>query len=301
MPTYNELINYPWIVPPERDAMLAPMTSFRVGGPAKVLVHASNSTELHKVLSYCHTKGLQWFILGKGSNLLVGDKGYKGVVIRIDKGFHSIKHQELTIQVEAGISTIKLARYAKQNHLSGLEFLSTIPGTLGGAIFMNAGAYGYEISDTILSVTFMRGDGSIVTLSKNELKFSYRYSVFKTRRSIILSAEFLLTQGEIKAIEEKETEMMKHRKLTQPFNKRTCGSVFINPENDSAGKLIEACGLKGKGIGGARISSLHANFIINEDNATYNDLLETINLAQSEVFKKFGIKLHKEVLILSDE
>jgi len=301
MQTYKEFINYPWIIPPERDVILAHMTSFKVGGPTKILLYASNSEELQRALSYCQSKGLQWFILGKGSNLLVGDKGYNGVVIRIDKGFHSIKHHDLSIQVEAGISTAKLSRYAKQNSLSGLEFLSTIPGTLGGAIFMNAGAHGYEISDRIVSVTFMRGDGSVVTLPKDELKFSYRYSIFKTRRSIILGAEFLLVQSEIDKIEAKEKEMVKHRKSTQPINKKTCGSVFINPDNHSAGKLIEACGLKGKGVGGAKISSLHANFIINEDNATYNDLLETINLAQSEVFKKFDIKLHKEVLILSDE
>ena len=300
MPKHKDLFDFPWKIPPQRDVILAPMTSLRIGGPAKILLHASDQEELNWILSYCKSSSVNWFIIGKGTNLLIQDGGYKGVVIKIDKGFNAITHQDSTIHVEAGISSLKLSRYAKQINLSGLEFLSTIPGTVGGAIYMNAGAYGYQIEDSILSVTFMEGDGSISTLNKKDLQFSYRHSFFKTKQTIILSSKFRLTEEDPLKIEQKENEMLMHRKKTQPFNKKTCGSVFINPANNSAGKLIELCGLKGKGVGGAIISPLHANFIINENNATYNDLLETINLAQTEVFKNFGIQLKREVLILPE-
>jgi UDP-N-acetylmuramate dehydrogenase len=297
----KELKEQTWVEQVRLDEPLSNKTSVRVGGNAKYFQPVHDQTELVNLLKIVKMCNLPWFIIGRGTNLLVHDEGFSGVVIQLEGSFLSVDQpSELELRCGAGSSNKKLTKLARQKGLSGIEFLATIPGSVGGAIFMNAGAHGDQICNYVISVEALDGQGNLLRYNRKEAAFSYRHSVFMDKNLIITTASFRLKSASPLQIEKKERELLTQRKQTQPINLKTWGSVFMNPPNDSAGRLIEACGLKGEGKGGARISLKHANFIENIGGATFQDLMDTIKMAKNGVISKFGIELKTEGQILSN-
>ncbi len=284
-----------WLEPPLFNQPMAPKTSIKVGGPVDYLITTRNTSELLFTLKILNLFNIPWFLLGKGSNLLIKDEGFPGAAVLLKGEFQKIvlknDHQ---IIAGAGVTNKKLTKFARENGLSGIEFLSTIPGTVGGAVYMNAGAYGKSIKDVVSNVEYCDKNGNTTSLPKPELGFSYRRSFFTDRSDIILTSCFELVHDNSEDIKRREMVMIQKRKETQPIDKHTWGSVFLNPPNHSAGQLIDSCDLKGKGSGKARISPKHANFIENTGGATFQDLMKTIELARIMVFNKYGIKLEME-------
>jgi len=298
---YKSLLRYKWVIKPLQNQLLAPKTSIRVGGPADVVITISNEIELINVWTLMNREKIPWFVLGKGTNLLVKDRGFPGAAVVLKGSFLEIEYRDNQLIAGAGATSKKLSEFAKQNNLSGIEFLSTIPGTVGGAVTMNAGAHGSQMKDIIEWVRFLNHDGNIEILKKNQLGFSYRHSFFSDISSIILKAGFVLKNDKLENIADREEKMRQERKKTQPVGKHTWGSVFVNPPNHSAGQLIESCNLKGRGFGKAIISPKHANFIENTGGATFEDLMKTIELAKTMVFNKYNILLKMEGKIVPEE
>ncbi len=271
-------------------------TSFKIGGEAEIFVTAKTIEQLKAVLKACKKNDIPFFVLGKGSNLLISDDGMKGVVITLDGDFKGISIKENKITCGAGVNLAKLCLFAQSNSLSGLEFAYGIPGSVGGAVYMNAGAYGGEMKDVVTTVTHLTEDGEVVTIPLEELDFAYRHSVYKNNNSIILSATFELNvsdKDEIKAIMD---DILNRRKTKQPLEYPSAGSVFKRPEGNYAGTLIEQCGLKGKTIGGAQVSQKHAGFIINIGGATCDDVLNLVKFVQDTVQKETGYYLEREII-----
>ena len=280
------------------DEMLSNHTSFRIGGPANVLIIPKNIKDIEFILKLASNKKIPVCVIGNGTNLLVRDCGIRGIIIKISNTLDSMHVKERKIITGAGAPLAYVLKIATKHSLTGLEFTAGIHGTVGGAIAMNAGTHIGSISKVISEVTAMDLSGSLHVLSNEECGFGYRKSTFQEGHMIILQAEIVLTKGEKGKIEEKVSQIMKRRKKTQPLNKRSAGCIFRNPQGYSAGKLIEAVGLKGKRIGGAQISKIHPNFIINLKNAKASDVLALICLVQKEVAKKFGVFLDPEVRII---
>lgn len=274
-------------------------TTFKIGGNAQMFVTVSNTEQLSAVLTACKLCDIPLFILGKGSNLLISDNGMRGVVLTLDGEFKDISIKENKITCGAGVNLAKLCTFALSNSLSGLEFAYGIPGSVGGAVYMNAGAYGGEMKDVIESVTHITKDGEIVTLSKDELNFSYRHSVYKDTGDIILSATFALSKVIKSDIKDKMDDFMNRRKTKQPLEYPSAGSVFKRPQGNFAGTLIEQCGLKGTSVGGAQVSVKHAGFIINTGDATCKDVLDLVKLVQDTVKEKTGYFLEREIIHIS--
>ena len=276
-------------------------TSFRTGGDAEVFISPKDEDELIKILKICKELSMKPFVLGNGSNLLISDDGIKNrPVIHIGKAFNFIKNiDETTIEVGAGASLTALCNYALSMELSGLEFAFGIPGSCGGAAYMNAGAYGGEMKDVMISCNHIDSDGNKGSFSGDELNLSYRHSVYSDSEYIITSIFVRLKKGNKKEIEEKMQDLMGRRKDKQPLEYPSAGSVFKRPEGYFAGALIEQSGLKGKRIGGAMVSEKHAGFIINYDNATTNDVLELIRFCQDTVMEKFGVRMETEIKHIS--
>ena len=276
---------------PHLNVALSRLTSFRIGGPAKYLFEVKTIEEAQEALQFAKEKDLPFYVLGKGSNSLFDDEGFDGVVILNKIEFLFFDGPE--IHVGGGYSFSLLGAQTARRRLGGLEFASGIPGSVGGAIYMNAGANGGETKDTLLSVDFLTEDGKLEHLRRDEIAFRYRHSSFHEKKGVILGARFRLVPDE--KAKERQVEIVKYRTSTQPYHDPSAGCIFRNPEGESAGRLIEECGLKGHCIGGAEVSTIHANFIVNRGDAKAADVVKLIAHIKKVVKEKTGIDLEMEV------
>jgi UDP-N-acetylmuramate dehydrogenase len=285
------------------DEPMKKHTSFKIGGTADEFIKATNEEELKEAIKYAKGKNLKITIIGNGSNLLVLDKGIRGLVIKIDIQKLEIgrKKKYAEITVGSGYKTMALGIKLMNEELSGFEELSGIPGTIGGAIFMNAGAYGKEIKDINISTKCMDYDGEIFELSNKEQEFEYRSSVFNKKDYIILETKLRLEYGKKEEIKKKMDEYLSSRKEKQPIEYPSAGSTFKRQEGIITAKLIDECGLKGFQIGGAKVSEKHAGFVINSDNATAKDVIDLIKYIKEKVNEKYGIKIKEEIRIVGEE
>ncbi len=291
------------IVPQENILFNEPMsrhTTFRVGGAAKCLIKVNNKEQMKKLIPYLHMTGQNFFILGNGSNLLVGDKGYSGILVKLGDGMESVTVEGERMKISAGTLLSKAASAARENELTGMEFASGIPGTVGGAIVMNAGAYGGEMKQVVESVEVMNMEGEILVLDNDTMEFGYRKSVIKSRPFIVLETVLRLQKGKQEEISSKMEELSRLRREKQPLEYASAGSTFKRPEGYFAGKLIMDAGLRGFSIGGAKVSEKHCGFIVNSGNATAADIREVIAEVQQCVKAKFGVTLEREVIYLGD-
>ena len=278
----------------EKDISLSTLTTYKTGGIAKLVIYPNNINNLKQLLKLIHKHNIKYFILGKGSNTLFSDNEFNGVIIKLDK-LNNFEIKETEIYVESGMILSKLVQASVKNELTGLEFAIGIPATIGGAIYMNAGAYGNNISNIVKSVIVLDEKLQIEEIPLEKLKFDYRYSIFQANKNLIcVAANIKLEHGNHDEIASKIKENLLKRKNSQPLEYPSAGSVFRNPEGNYAGKIIEELGLKGKNIGGAEISTKHANFIINKNNASSSDILNLIKLVQKEVKDKYKIDLKLE-------
>ncbi len=282
------------------DVSLAPYTTFKIGGTADLFVCPKNLVELLDVIALCKEQNAPYFLLGAGSNLLISDKGIRGVVIKLGDGFDYAHAKQNTILAGAGVSLAKLSAEAKNASLTGLEFASGIPGTLGGAIFMNAGAYGGEMKDVVDEVSYIDTDGTVKTISGTDCDFGYRKSIFSDGSKIIISVKMTLKTGDKDEISATMRDLNARRKEKQPLEYPSAGSTFKRPEGYFAGTLIEEAGLKGASIGGAQVSEKHAGFVINKGNATAKDVMDLIDHVKKTVFEKSGVELEPEVKITGE-
>ncbi len=274
-------------------------TSFKIGGPADAYIKVTSLSKLRKILMECKNNNTQYTLLGNGSNVLVDDSGIRGTVIRLDGDFRFITLvDETTIYCGAGATLAYLCKFALKCGLTGLEFAWGIPGTVGGAVFMNAGAYDGEMKDVVYSVSHISKDGEIGRIDKDNLNFGYRTSVYRTNGCIITGVTLKLKKGNAKEIQAKMDDFMSRRTSKQPLEYPSAGSVFKRPQGNYAGALIEQCGLKGKTVGGAQVSEKHAGFIINKSDATAADVKNLVKEIQAEVCEKTGYKLECELIIL---
>ena len=274
---------------------MASHTTFRIGGPADYFVMPETAEELAEVLKLCKEEGVPYFILGNGSNLLVGDKGFRGVVIQLYKNFDGLQIEGATVTAKAGAMLIRVAKEAGKAGLTGLEFASGIPGTIGGAMVMNAGAYGGEMKDVVKAVTVLTKDGEIKTLTGEEMNFRYRGSVVEDEGYIVLEAVMELQHGNLEDIQARIEELSVQRKTKQPIEYPSAGSTFKRPEGYFAGKLIQDSGLRGYRVGGAKVSEKHCGFVINAGGATAADVMQLMQDVSEKVKNQFGVTLEPEV------
>ena len=272
-------------------------TTYGIGGPADLMIFPKSKQDLIKVIEIINENKIQLTILGSGSNVLVSDNGIRGAVISLKNSLKQIEVDENILYAECGTMLGKIVKHAVKNNLIGLENLNGVPGTLGGALIMNAGAWGGEISENLVHVEIMNSKNEIQKIQKKDLNFSYRQSSFN-KDDILLSAKFNLKKADKDIIKENFIEAQSGRKKSQPLNKRSAGSLFKNPKNNSAGKLLDEAGLKGFSIGDAKISEKHANFFINDGDATSKDMLMLIKKAHKEVKDKFNVNLSLEVKLM---
>jgi len=287
----------------EWNSPLSRWCTLQVGGPAKAVATPANRQELQSLLAVLAKLGVCWRIIGRGSNLLVSDAGYDGVVVMLGRKFAAIterageKAGETLVRVEAGCNLMKLVNWCAAQGLAGLEFAAGIPGSVGGAVVMNAGAWGKEMSDALSAATFLRQSGEFVERKKADLAFSYRH--LDAEGMVVVAAEFSLQTGDRQAIESRASQLMRDRKEKQPQGLANAGSFFKNPAGlPPAGKLIQDAELKGLSVGGAQVSEVHANFLVNTGSATAQDFFELMRLVQEKVFERFGVRLEPEVHIL---
>lgn len=277
-------------------------TSFKIGGNAQLLISVNTYEGLKELLKLCKSENVPVFILGKGSNILVSDKGIEGVVIKLDGVFKNISLvDDDEIFCGAGVSLAKLCNFAYENSLSGLEFAWGIPGSAGGAAFMNAGAYGGNMSDVLVSCTHIDSDFNQGTFTKKELSLSYRHSIYSENNYIVTGLLLKLQKDSQVEIRNRMDDYMKRRKDKQPLDYPSAGSVFKRPEGYFAGTLIEQSGLKGYSIGGAKVSEKHAGFIINTGNASCNDVLNLVEYIQNTVKEKHGVSLECEIRLVGNK
>lgn len=274
--------------------------TFRVGGPADFFVTPKNYEELSWVLKCCAKYEMPCYIMGNGSNLLVSDQGYRGVVIQLFRQLNDIQCEGNVIRAQAGALLSAVANRALEEKLTGFEFAAGIPGTLGGACVMNAGAYGGEMKDVLKSVTVLTREGERITLQKNELELGYRTSIIAKKDYIVLEAEIELKAGDAEAIKAVMDDLKERRTTKQPLEYPSAGSTFKRPEGYFAGKLIQESGLQGFQVGGAQVSEKHCGFVINKDQATAADIAELIRQVQDRVEEKFGVRLETEVKRLGE-
>lgn len=289
---------------PEEDILSKePMwkhTTFRVGGEADCFVRISSPSQLAGLIPRLKENKIPWFIMGNGSNLLVGDKGFRGVILQIGSKMGALSTEGSRIRAGAGALLSAAAKYAMEQGLSGLEFASGIPGTVGGGVMMNAGAYGGEMKQVIRSVTVLDENGRVFELEGGAMEFGYRTSVIKRRRLIVLEAVMALEAGDREEIRAKMEELAARRKEKQPLEFASAGSTFKRPEGYFAGKLIMEAGLRGYGVGGARVSEKHCGFVINAGEACAADIAAVIKEVQRRVKEHSGVSLEPEVIFLGD-
>lgn len=280
-------------------------TTFRIGGPADVFVIPESPKALERAVECCKAYNIPWQIIGKGSNLLVGDKGIRGAVFRICQTmdsvtFEPLKGESVSVTAGAGILLSQLARRVAEEGLCGFEFASGIPGTFGGAITMNAGAYGGEMKPLIVYAKVLTPGGEILTLNQCELSMGYRTSIIQKKDLIVLEAAMVLRRGDKAEILAQMAELNGRRREKQPLEYPSAGSTFKRPEGYFAGKLIQDAGLKGYQLGGAQISEKHSGFVINTGEATADDVLQLIRHVQATVLEKFGVTLEPEVRMIGE-
>ncbi len=276
--------------------------SFRIGGNAEILVIPKKEKVLSDIIKYCSERAVPFHILGNGSNVLISDSGLKGIVIKLMVGLQDLIYLgDGIIACGAGLSLTRLCNFALEHSLTGLEFAYGIPGTVGGAVYMNAGAYGGEIKNTLLSVRSIDRKTGIPDEDKAEdLSFSYRNTSFMKNGRIITGAVFSLSKGNKEEIKAKMDELMAKRKNSQPLEFPSAGSTFKRPPVGYAAAHIDECGLKGTSVGDAEVSTKHAGFVINKGNATFNDVLSLMDIIKNEVLNQHGVLLEAEVEILED-
>lgn len=290
-------------IDPERVLQKEPMknhTTFRVGGEAKALVLVDTVDELKSLLKLLKEEAVPYMILGNGSNLLVSDEGYDGIMIKLAGEFLNVKAEGTKITAGSGVLLSKVCKTAESESLTGLEFAYGIPGTVGGAMVMNAGAYGGEMKDVVSLVKVLTKEGDVVEFLPNELSFSYRSSVIRREAMCVLSAEFSLAFEDAFVITAKMNELLGRRKEKQPLEYPSAGSTFKRPEGYFAGALIEQAGLKGKGVRDACVSDKHAGFVINKGNASAKDIYDTISLVKEKVYENSHIMLEEEVILVGN-
>lgn len=283
------------------DEPMKKHTSFKIGGPADLLVMPESIDELQKVIEICKKNDAPYFIMGNGTNLLVRDKGMRCVVVKIAENFSDVAINETTVIAQSGILLSTLAKKIINKSLKGFEFASGIPGTLGGAVTMNAGAYGGEMKDVVRSCKVLDHDGNLLELSLEQLEMGYRTSVIQTKGYIVVEAKLELSKGNYEEIKEIVDELTVKRTTKQPLNLPSAGSTFKRPPGYYAGKLIEDSNLKGVRVGDAQVSELHSGFIVNVGNATAQDVINLIALVQEKVKEKFGVSLEPEVKIVGEK
>lgn len=297
---YEELKN---ILPETCIKIDEPMkghTTFRIGGPAKYFVIPNTKEEIKAVIDCCKNCDMPYYILGNGSNLLVSDKGYEGVVIQIFKNMNQITLEGDVITAQAGAILSAIANKALDANLTGFEFAAGIPGTLGGACVMNAGAYGGEMKDVLEHVVVLTQEGEFLTLPKEELELGYRTSIIAKKNYIVVEATIRLTKGEKEAIKARMDELKVQRTTKQPLEYPSAGSTFKRPVGHFAGKLIQDAGLRGFQVGGAQVSEKHCGFVINKNQATAADVAELMRQVSLKVKEQFGVELEAEVKRLGE-
>lgn len=283
------------------NEMMSSHTTYKIGGPCDVMVLPQSVEQVKEVIRICKDNDIPLYVMGNGSNLLVRDGGIRGVVMKITRGLSDIKVCGNRMYVEAGAPLGGVVRVAYENGLSGLEFAAGIPGSFGGAVTMNAGAYGGNMKMVVKSITACDRCGNVMVLEGDELEFGYRQSVVRNKDLVVLSGELELVEADKDGIRSKMEELNKKRRAMQPLSLPSCGSVFKRPEGHFIGKLIEDAGLKGTTVGGAQVSTLHANFIVNIDNATARDVLDLIEVVKARVLDAFGIEIETEVITIGED
>ena len=282
-----------------RDALLKDHTSFKTGGTTPLLIEPKSKEEVFNALNLLKEYNVPFTVLGNGTNILALDEGTDKVIVKIaDKMTELSLEGEDVISVSAGTKMVKLCKFALENSLSGLEFAYGIPGAVGGAVFMNAGAYGGEMKNVLTEITHITPDLKIETVKAEDAKLSYRHSVYKENGCIILSAKVKLVKGNKDCIKSAMEDFLSRRKDKQPLEYPSAGSTFKRPDGYFAGALIEQCGLKGKSIGGAEVSEKHSGFVINKNNATSKDILDLIKFVSETVKNETGVTLEPEVIVL---
>jgi len=277
-------------------------TTFKVGGPARFFVYIQDIEALKRGIRFCRENDIKHMVIGKGSDLLFSDKEYEGVIFSLIKGLNNIHINGLEIKAEAGVGMIYLAYEAAKTGLSGFEFMGGIPGTIGGGVYMNAGAYKYCMADVFESATILNEKGELLTLSKEEMQFDYRKSILQQHQDwILIEATFHMSPRDPRDIMAVLDKRKEKRMATQPWNFASAGSVFRNPDEYPAWKYIDECGLRGYEIGGAQVSPKHSNFVVNNGYASAKDILDLILLVEKTVFNRFKVELKKEVILINWE
>lgn len=284
----------------EFNANMSEHIYFKVGGPADVLLIPKTKDQIVRTIKVCKENNIPYYVIGNGSNLLVKDGGIRGVVIKLTE-LNNIDISEGKVIAETGALLKDASKIALEHNMTGLEFACGIPGSIGGAVFMNAGAYNGEIADVIESAEVLTADGKIINYTKEELNLGYRTSRVMEEKAIVLEAVFALQDGEHEKIKARVDDLTEKRESKQPLEYPSAGSTFKRPEGHFAGKLIQDAGLKGYSIGGAAVSQKHSGFVINKGGATAKDILDLIAHIQSEVRNQFGVELHPEVRIIGEE
>ncbi len=279
---------------------LANHTTWRIGGPADLLIQPDDKAALVAAVQVIHRHNIPWSVIGRGSNLLVRDGGVRGAVLKVANGLSHCEFRGEEVCVGAGYSMIRLAMETAKMGLAGMEFAGGIPGSVGGAVYMNAGAHGSELSRILKEAEILFEDGETKVLTNEQLQYSYRTSVLQKRKGVVLEAVFQLSRGDRKKIAATLASNKTHRRLSQPLQLPCAGSVFRNPPGDHAGRLVEAAGLKGFHYGGAQVSEMHANFIVNRGGATATDVLTLMEHVRQTVLERFGVDLHPEVLVVGE-
>lgn len=282
----------------EREVSMKNYTSFKVGGPAELFLSPEDAGQTAKLVRFCEKEEIPVFVLGKGSNLLVSDRGIKGAVIYTGKQCGISLVDENTVRAQSGASLAQLCTFALENSLSGLEFAYGIPGTVGGAVFMNAGAYGGEMKDVLLNSEYVSTDGTSGELDNEAMELSYRHSAYENSNLVITAASVRLAPADRNEIKSTMNDILARRKEKQPLEYPSAGSTFKRPEGNFAGALIEQCGLKGVSVGGAQVSEKHAGFIINRGGATAADILSLIKHVQARVKAQTGVSLETEIRLI---
>lgn len=276
-------------------------TTFRIGGPAEFFVQPHKAEEIAQVIKLCKEEEIPWYILGNGSNLLVSDEGFRGVIIQLSRNFNKVTVEGTSVTVQAGAMNSLVAKYALEAELTGFEFAAGIPGTMGGAVVMNAGAYGGEMKQIITEVTVLDEKEELKILPREELEMGYRTSIVAKKGYVVLEARLLLAHGDADKIKGRMEELREQRISKQPLEYPSAGSTFKRPEGYFAGKLIMDAGLRGFSVGGAQVSEKHCGFVINKGDATEKDVAALMAEVTHRVKEKFGVQLEPEVKRLGEE
>lgn len=284
----------------EINSPMSKYTTFKVGGPADFVISPHTVEQIKDSIEICNKYSLKYYVIGNGSNIIVRDSGFKGVIIKLHKNFCEVNIEQQSFTAQAGASLSALAKMAFEHSLTGLEFAAGIPGTLGGAVTMNAGAYGREMCDVLVNAKILDEQGQIITLSSEELELGYRTSIFAKHKYILLESTIRLEDGNQQKIKSVMDDLMSRRREKQPLEYPSAGSTFKRPEGFFAGKLIMDSGLAGYRIGDACVSPKHCGFVINLGNATAEDILQLITYVKEKVYEQFHVELETEVKLLEE-